>query len=93
VGNPQGHSEIVVLDHVSPGFIERLAAEAPSGGGRQLTSLELPRATAPTGTPSTCKMPSPPTAPAVTAQNSSSATRAKQFTLEPWWAEMLDPSK
>jgi len=42
--NPQAPSEIIVLDNVSPAFLEQLAAEtrAPGRDLRHLTSLEIP---------------------------------------------------
>ena len=40
--NPQGQSEIIVLDKVSPAFLEHLTAE-PRPQDRRLTSLEIPR--------------------------------------------------
>jgi thiol-disulfide isomerase/thioredoxin len=44
-GDPQGKSEIFVLDHVSQNFMHQLAAER-SKNTQQLTSLEVPRSVA-----------------------------------------------
>jgi hypothetical protein len=43
--NPQAESEILVLEHASPQFLQQLAAETGQSGQtrrRQLTSLEVP---------------------------------------------------
>jgi thiol-disulfide isomerase/thioredoxin len=41
--DPNAQSEIIVLDHVSPGFLRRLADERGQQPVRELTSLEIPR--------------------------------------------------
>ena len=40
--DPNGKSEIIVLGDVSPEFIQQLTRAQPSGGTRQLTSMEVP---------------------------------------------------
>ncbi len=40
--DPDGKSEIIVLSDVSPEFIQQLTRAQPSGGTRQLTSMEVP---------------------------------------------------
>lgn len=41
-GNPEARSEIVVLDHVTPEFLQKLTGEPPMGEVKRLTSLETP---------------------------------------------------
>ncbi len=41
--DPQGKSEIIVLDRASSGFLEGLAAERSTQDARHLTSLDVPR--------------------------------------------------
>ena len=40
LNDPGAQSEIIVLNHVSPAFVQRLASEAKSPGQTQLTSME-----------------------------------------------------
>ena len=40
--DPDGKSEIIVLGDVSPEFVKQLTQAQPSGGTRQLTSMEVP---------------------------------------------------
>jgi thiol-disulfide isomerase/thioredoxin len=47
LGDPQAKSEVVVLDRASQAFLEQLAAERHTQGTRQLTSMEVRRASGP----------------------------------------------
>lgn len=58
--DPRAPSEVIVLDKVSPAFLEQLVAEARPQDARHLTSLEIPRrpeplASAPSPLPTTAR--------------------------------------
>jgi thiol-disulfide isomerase/thioredoxin len=84
-GNPQGKSEIFVLDQVSPNFMRHLAAER-SKSSQQLTSLEIPRGDSKTGVGQKSAM---------VDSRPTGAAPAGNRTLTPpdtsrWWVDLLD---
>ena len=76
LGDPQAKSEVVVLDRASQAFLEQLAAERSTQGTRQLTSMEVRRASGPV-----CAV--EPAGPALAARPRLGSRRRSAYTYWP----------
>lgn len=76
LGNPDAKSEIIVLDRVSPAFVDQLKSRRATQHEPQLTSLETPA-------PRTDRA----RTPAPSHSGAGESANRKQIELSPWWAD------